>query len=212
MPRLVDPDRRREALCDAVVDIVVSDGFSAVTFRSVAAHIGASTTVVSHYVATRDELVLMATCREVQRRRSALTAQLRDSRSAAGVRTLVEWCVIGSGWSAQRFWLALVVASDTEPVARDQLLAFNAWWDELVEGLVRSDGAGHEDAAVVVDSIGVLVDGLVMSALLPDRGLTERRRRAVIDAWLGELARTHPRVEAASEASGSDGSSQHPGS
>lgn len=187
MPRVVDHEDRRAAISDAVVAIVLADGLGAVTFRSVAARIGASTSVVTHYVGSRDELLAVAVRREVARRRSDLEAHLQGRVGTEAVRALVEWCVVGAGWPTQRFWLALVVAAATEPVAREELRVFDAWWDGLVEDLVRAGGAGAEDVQTVVDGVGVLVDGLVVSAVLADRALPEGRRRAVVEAWARAL-------------------------
>lgn len=187
MPRSVDPERRRTAVSNAVVEIARSRGFAAVTFRSVADHIGASTSAVTHYVRSRDELLSVAVRREVAQRRSELEAAIGDQAGPDAVRAVVEWCVVGAGGPTQRFWLALHVGAATETVVRAELAAFDASWDELVAGILHRGGMNEEDTRKVVDSLGVLVDGLTLSALLPGRDLPDARRRRVVDDWLAAL-------------------------
>lgn len=53
-------DRRREAILKAAAEIMVTDGFRAVTARSVAAGMGASTGIVHHHFASIADLVRAA--------------------------------------------------------------------------------------------------------------------------------------------------------
>lgn len=187
MPRSVDHELRRSAVCDAVVDIARARGFAAVTFRSVAQDIGASTSAVTHYFRSRDELLSVAVRREVGQRRSELEAAIHGRTGPDAVRAVIDWCVVGAGGAAQRFWLALLVGAATEPVVSAALTEFDASWDELVSGILHAGEGTAEDKTALVDSLGVLVDGLTVSALLPGRELPDARRRQVVDAWLKSL-------------------------
>lgn len=103
---------------------------------------------------------------------------------AAAVRALVEWSVVSVWRTAHRFWLSLMMAAASEAVARRELDTFDAWWDALVSDLVGDAGTTGADAQAVFDGVGVLVDGLVLSALLTHRNLSADRRRRVVDDWL----------------------------
>lgn len=183
MPRSVDHGTRRDEVCDAVVTLAADRGFAGVTVRAVAAVMGSSTSVVTHYVATRDELLRAAVRREVGPRRQQLLAAVDGLTGVEALRALVDWAVAGDGRRAHRFWLALVVGATTEPVLREELDAFDDWWDGLVARLVRDDPGLQDRVPVVVAGVGVLVDGLVLAAS-GDRGLPPPLRRQVVDQWL----------------------------
>ena len=57
MPRYVDPDQRRRDIVDATNQVVAEKGLSGLTFRAVADRLGGSTTLVTHYFASQEELL-----------------------------------------------------------------------------------------------------------------------------------------------------------
>lgn len=58
MPAVVDHDRRRRHVARIAADIIARVGIDAVTMRQVAAEAGYSTTIVTHYFANKQELML----------------------------------------------------------------------------------------------------------------------------------------------------------
>lgn len=60
MPKIVDHDRRREELSDAVLSLVATNGIGGVTLRSVAKESGWSTGVIGHYFRNRHDMLLSA--------------------------------------------------------------------------------------------------------------------------------------------------------
>lgn len=177
MPRQVDHAARLAAVTDAVVAIAAERGFAAVTIRAVADHLGASTSVVTHYVPSRDDLLRLAVRREVAVRRAEA-----ERAMAAGpdpLWALVRWAVADLGGQVHRFWLSLLIAAPTEPVLRAELDGFNTWWDGHLRGLVRRSGVA--DPEVVADTLDVVVDGLV-TAGFEDLDPT-RRDRVLTRVW-----------------------------
>lgn len=183
MPRSVDPDARRAAIADAVERIAAREGFAAVTVRAVATHLGASTSAVTHYVRSRDELIGLAVERVVTARREQVEAAVAGLPPGPALRALLEWVVAGPGEAAHRFWLAMVTGAQEDAVLRAELDGFNAWWDGVVGRLV----AGAPEAAVLADAVDVVVDGLVVAGFEGVAPWPPQRRRAVIDAVLGPL-------------------------
>jgi TetR/AcrR family transcriptional repressor of bet genes len=53
-------DERRRAIADVAVQVIARDGLEAATVRRIAAEVGYSTTVITHYFADKDELLLWA--------------------------------------------------------------------------------------------------------------------------------------------------------
>lgn len=57
MPKIVDHDERREALCLAAAKLIHEKGLEAATVRAIAKAAGCSTGVLAHYFADKDDLV-----------------------------------------------------------------------------------------------------------------------------------------------------------
>jgi AcrR family transcriptional regulator len=187
VPRQVDRSTRLDALCDAVHDLVVEEGFGAVTVRRVAARVGASTSAVTHYVTDRDELVRAAVQRETARRRALLDGRVAPLDGAAGVRSLVEWAVLGPARASHRFWLALVVGAQSDPVLREELDAFNRWWCERLDRFVADLDPAPVAPDAVVDAVTVIVDGMVLAGFDDGTPWAHDRRRRAVDLLLAPL-------------------------
>ncbi|MFC7615927.1 TetR/AcrR family transcriptional regulator [Actinokineospora soli] len=185
MPKQVDPAARRDAIADAVVDLAAEHGFAAVTIRAVAARAGASTSVVTHYVADRDDLLRHAVGREVARRVTEAEAATAGKPGAAGVRALVDWAVHAPGERAHRFWLALLVAAPGEPALRAELDRFLTWWDDHLRALVAESGA--PDPELAADLVDVVVDGLVTARFEVPGPWPDQRARRVLDTALASV-------------------------
>src|ERR1700687_6156701 len=57
MPKSVDHERRRRAIIEATVSIIGEVGLDGLTFRAVAAKLGGSSTLVTHYYSSRQALL-----------------------------------------------------------------------------------------------------------------------------------------------------------
>jgi AcrR family transcriptional regulator len=57
MPRYVDHDDRRSQIIKATLDVLAEDGPSGLNFRTVSARMGGSSTIVTHYFASKQELL-----------------------------------------------------------------------------------------------------------------------------------------------------------
>lgn len=182
MPRHVDAAQRRTAIAGAALRVVHQEGFAAVTIRRVAAVLGASTTVVTHYVGSRDDLVRLAVGSLLERRQVEAEAAVAAAPEGRRVRRLLRWAALDVPTGDQQVWLDLVAGSRADPVLRTLLDGFNAWWDDLVAADLGADA----DPAVH-DAVGVIADGLVTAAF--DRGepWTPARIEAALDRLLGPL-------------------------
>jgi AcrR family transcriptional regulator len=57
MPRYVDREDRRSQIVNATLDVLSKEGPSGLNFRAVAGRMGGSSTVVTHYFSTKQELL-----------------------------------------------------------------------------------------------------------------------------------------------------------
>ncbi|MFE6921835.1 hypothetical protein ACFVAV_12360 [Nocardia sp. NPDC057663] len=161
--------------------------------------IGASTSVVTHYVGGRDTMLRIAIRRQIDLRRAEGEAVLEGVKGAAALRALVEWAVLTPDEQTHRVWLALVLGSRGEPVLRAELDLFNDWWDSRVRGLLADTGIAEPDIGAACDVLDVVVDGLVVTGFDEGRPWSPaRRKRALTALWaaleLSELRvlRLHP--------------------
>ena len=60
VPKRVNPDERREAIAEAVYQVIGDRGWDAVTLRDVASTAGVSMGQVQHYFSTKTEMLLFA--------------------------------------------------------------------------------------------------------------------------------------------------------
>jgi AcrR family transcriptional regulator len=56
----VDHDQRRRKIAEVVIRVIASEGLNAATIRRIAAEVGFSTTVITHYFADKQDMLLWA--------------------------------------------------------------------------------------------------------------------------------------------------------
>ncbi|MEU2235818.1 TetR/AcrR family transcriptional regulator [Streptomyces vietnamensis] len=186
MPRQIDQAARLAAIEDAVVSIAADAGFEAVTIRAVAKRVGASTSVVTHYVGSREELLCNAVRRELDSRRAEADAAARALDGQAALRAVVEWAVLSPTERSHRFWLALVLNAAGQPTLRGELNRFNQWWNQRIEQLLHE--AGSADPAKEADLVSLFVDGIVVSGFDAGQPWTPERRTKLLDAVWATLS------------------------
>jgi AcrR family transcriptional regulator len=189
MPRQVDHAARRDAVTAAALAIAADRGFAAVTIRAVAERVGASTSVVTHYVSGRDELLRLAARREIATRKAQAEAVVAGLSGAAGLLALVRWAVVDLDDQVRRFWLAVLIAAPVEPVLRAELNEFNAWWDTLMRGFVAESGVPDPD--VVADTLDVVVNGMIIARFEEPGPVDPARRDRVLDRVWAALMAAH---------------------
>lgn len=169
VPARVDPESRRRDVAEAVWRVLERQGFAGLSMRSVAAEMGATTGLVTHWFGTKDELVDHAL--EVLHERTDASlgehASLR-ARLLAVLPTTTEGREISRIWVG--FWgLALVDAGlSAREAARYE--RWRAWLRPHVRAAWPD-----ADAETVVDLLTSSVHGLVVQALFdPDRFPADR--------------------------------------
>lgn len=94
MPKQVDAAIRREEILSAAYEILEEEGLAGLSFRAVAARMGGSATLVTHYYASRQALVEDLTAFSLNRWRADLQAlETGIDDPAERLRILLEWLV-----------------------------------------------------------------------------------------------------------------------
>lgn len=189
MPRHVDIELRRREIAEATLAVLSSQGYRGLTFRSIAEHMGGSTTLVTHYFKTQQELleeVASFTLATWDAEIKALDAHAKDPTQR--LVDLLHW---------------LIPVSETDlagEVARIHLLAgqllgdehralFEAW-DRQMRGYLRThleDLVAEQDLERTVELLRVVTGGVVLSVVEHPDLWSAERKFAVIDDVLGLL-------------------------
>jgi AcrR family transcriptional regulator len=176
VPKVVDPDERREAVVEALFRVVERDGLEQASLRNVAAEAGLAIGSVRHYFDNHAELMVFAMKAMSERVGNRLAGHVErvlnaEDRLEAVVDMLAE--VLPVDDSRRRevvVWLAFVNAARTRPELRSHA-------DEVYDGLVTLvtrilEGARRPNLDVPLEArrLCALLDGLSMEAVLhPDR-------------------------------------------
>jgi AcrR family transcriptional regulator len=186
----VDHDARRREVVDAAARLVARDGRAALTVRSVAAEVGCSTTVVSHYFADVTDLLHQTYAHAADRARRRVEAVLAvDPSDVVGLAEALlpldearrdDW----------RVWLAFWSEALSAPAfAAEQRARARSTVDRFERCLRLRRATGRLDPDVDVRDaahrLGALVPGIAAEAVFDPESWGPRRQRAVLR---GELA------------------------
>ena len=197
MPRTVDPVERRAQVATAARAVIARDGLDAATVRRVAAEAGSSTTVVTHYFADKQALLLAA----VQDAYAAVAVRMVAHIEAgpSGLSTLravlLEALPLDAERAAEaRVCMAFWAAASTSPALRAVQGAGYQQWRQLVarvlaEAVERGEVSTDLDPMDAGEQLMCLVDGLLMQATLEPGRLPADRQIRFLDAALQRLAR-----------------------
>jgi AcrR family transcriptional regulator len=196
VPRLVDPVERRLAVARAARTVIAREGLDGASVRRVADELGSSTTVVTHYFSSRDELMAAAIgdAYASAAERMAARAEETGGSPLAALGALLEEALPldAERRDEARIWLAFWAGAAVSERLREVQRGGYATWRDLVARLLReAAGAGELrpdlDPRREGERLLLLVDGLTLQATLEPERLTPRRQRAFLRAELERL-------------------------
>jgi AcrR family transcriptional regulator len=195
MPKVVDQTERRAEVAAAARAVIAREGLEGASVRRVAAEAGSSTTVVTHYFADKDALLLAA----VEDAYAAVAARvLAKSESGltglSGLRMiLLEALPLDAERRAEaRVWIAFWAAATTRKQLRPiQTNGYRVWRDVVSRMLLEAEARGEIrpglDLVREGEQLMCLVDGLLLQSTLEPRRLTADRQVEILDAALDRL-------------------------
>jgi AcrR family transcriptional regulator len=197
MPARGDHTAKRADVAEAVWRVLAARGFGGLTLRAVAADLGASTGLLTHYFANKRELVRYAhevaeERTENRPRRHADAPGLGELRAAlVDVLPLTADAVAMS-----RVWVSFWDAALDDPaLTESQRARYTRWRARLATSIEKAQARGELPAAAVEDvavTAAAFAHGLVVQALFdPDRLPADRQLR-LLDDFLANLGRDIP--------------------
>jgi AcrR family transcriptional regulator len=194
MPKVVDPERRRAAIAEAVWTVIRRDGLQRASVRNVAGEAGLSMGSLRHYFSTQAELLRFAMQLVGDRAR----ARVRALRAAADPRRTVERLLRelvpldNERRAESEVWLAFTGLALVDPAQR---AIHQRIHDELYGACVTAvtllvdAGLAPTDLDVPLEAarLHALVDGLALHAVMRPEQVSPARVRAVISRHLDTL-------------------------
>ena len=163
MPIQVDLAERRAAIADATVRVAAGQGLQAVTIRSIAAELGASTTVITNYLPTRTALLVNALQQIESTWLEELEAELADESAEDALRRAMRVAV---DWDADellrlQFWIAVLAIPDRDAEVDRHLVESTTAMRDLFTRLL--DRCGQPGATVAADMLVLVAQGAFVS-------------------------------------------------
>ena len=182
MPIQVDLAERRAAIADATVRVAAREGLQAVTIRSVATELGASTTYITNYLPTRTALLVNALQQIESTWLEELEAELVGNNPQDALRRAMQVAV---DWDADellrfQFWIAVLAVPNRDAEVDRHLVDSTAAMRELFSKLV--DQCGHPQPTIAADMLVLVAQGAFVSIVETPREWSRERLRATADA------------------------------
>ncbi|MEU2511830.1 TetR/AcrR family transcriptional regulator [Streptomyces syringium] len=201
MPKIVDPEERRQAVAAAVLRVIGRDGLEKASLRNVADEAGLAIGSVRHYVTDQADLMTLALRelgRRVDRRIHAHAERLLDpdadiDRRAGTEDLLAELLPLDRTRHEEAvLWLAFTTAARTRPELRARADALHAGMHTLVVRVLsewQRVGGLPDAVAVEVEALrlSALLDGLALQVVLQPAHVTPDDARRVLRRHLDAL-------------------------
>jgi AcrR family transcriptional regulator len=194
VPALGDHDARREDVSEAVWRVLARCGVGGLTIRSVAAEMGATTGLVSHYFPTKRALLVHARC-VAELRTANRSRRTGEEPGIARLRAAIldvlpltpEMVAMSKAWVS--FWDAAI---GDEDLGDSETLRYQKWRTRLCELITDAQQRGEvtmdtsaEDLSVIV---GSFAHGLVVQSLFDAERFSPSHQTSLVDLFLRQLA------------------------
>lgn len=191
------PAERREELLRRAVEISRTDGLGAVTLRKVAADLGVTPGLVSHYFSSAEQLITAAfrtaATEDLERARRLMAAQPTPT---ARIDALMDYTLDESSTEASALWLEAWSLGRANPALADEADALTDQWLACIAEVIRDGNATGEfhaaDPDVAARRLLTIIDGLGAQMVV----------RAVAPAELKHIARSYVAAELRLDVSG----------
>ncbi len=180
------PAERHDELLRRAVEISRTDGLGAVTLRKVAADLGVTPGLVSHYFSSAEQLITAAfRTAAAEDLESARALVARQPTPTAKIHALMDYTLDESSMDASALWLEAWSLGRGNPALAAEANALTEQWLSCIAEVVQEGKAGGEfhvgDADVVARRLLTMIDGLGAQMVV----------RAVAPAELKHIARSY---------------------
>jgi AcrR family transcriptional regulator len=192
MPAKGDHEARRADVAEAVWRVLATHGFGGLTMRAVAAELGASTGLLTHYFRSKRDLVRYAN--EIAAERTDTRPRLEaDEPGLAALRiALLNVLPLDrDSVATNRVWVSFWDAAlDDETLSEAQRARYERWRGRIQACVEEAQARGElpaADAADIAVQAAAFTHGLVVQALFDPERLPPARQLALLDDFLAGL-------------------------
>jgi AcrR family transcriptional regulator len=188
MPRTVDPAERQADIITAALQLLATKGPRALTVRGLAAQLGGSSTLVTHFYRNRNELVRAITAHLEQRYDLELAEMERITDPRAGLHAVMVWLLPATPeeQGIERRRILMSAEADTDEYVSDYLSAM----DEKERGALRKHLLHLVPSAEIeghIDVLRALTHGIILAAVDNPELWTPERQIATINRALSAM-------------------------
>jgi len=189
MPRQVDHEERRDAISQAVWQVVSDSGLEGLTLRAVATAAGCTTGMVTHYFAGKKELLAHART-EMHRRMAARIDTLPAGESARDALYIVAEQALPLDDERHLeavVWSQFLLSTRNDPALLAQHARSHASWIDRLTTLVTAACPDRLERAELENRVRSLVaclDGLALNAVTDPDAYPPDLQRRVLDIQL----------------------------
>ena len=191
MPRLSVEELRRGEIINAAILVIARDGYEATTMRGLAAELQVSTGTITHWFATKDQVLgaaLQEAAERVARRIDAAVEGIDDPLEVlirlgeANVPDTPE------AIAEQRVWTELEARAARTPALAERYASLYDGWrrriERVVKDLQQDETFGAIDAGLWALTYATLIDGLALHVLLHPGAVAPEEMRAVLREYV----------------------------
>jgi TetR/AcrR family transcriptional regulator, transcriptional repressor of bet genes len=182
MPRVVDRNERLAGIAGAVRRVLERDGVEQTTMRNVAAELGSTTGLLTHWVADRADLLRLALLATADEQSARAAAALKNRpRDLAGA--LDEYLPLDDVRRGEmKVWLGFWALALSDPVLQDEHRDRYRGFRSGFVAHLGSLGISTSDARRATDHLMTTIDGIAVEAMFdPDYWTAARQRRHLRD-------------------------------
>ncbi|MCD9194779.1 TetR/AcrR family transcriptional regulator [Streptomyces albireticuli] len=197
MPRTKgDHESRRRDVSEAVWRVLAAQGFGGLTLRAVAAELGATTGLLTHYFPAKRDLVAYAL--DLLEQRSAARPRRAAGAGLAAVRAalLDILPLTAEATGANRIWVSSWDVALADPaLSGDHARRYARSRDKLCDLVAEAQRLGElpaGDPAGVAAGAQAFALGLVVQALFDPTAFPPARQAELVDGYVAALAGSPP--------------------
>ena len=191
MPVTVDHDVRRREVAEAVWRVLAHTGFAGLSLRAVAREMGATTGLLTHYFASKGELVRHALDVVHDRTTPRMAAAGEGRHGLDGLRARLRAVLVDDAEASvlSRVWVSFwdLALADAE-LGLAEAQRYERWRERLrplvAEAVEAGELAADRDPEILVDVLTACTHGLVVQALFDPGRFPVERQYAVLDELL----------------------------
>ncbi|HWC23177.1 MAG TPA: TetR family transcriptional regulator C-terminal domain-containing protein [Flexivirga sp.] len=187
-------EERRGDVAEAVWQVLASDGFNGLTIRAIAHRLQATTGVVTHYFRSKREIVSYALDLLEKRSASRLRTPAAEGLAALRSAAMDMLPLDADSTTANRVWISSWdhALADAQ-FQRDHARRYADGVEHLAQLIRVAQGRGElvaGDAQAMATEVHSFALGLIVQAVLDPAEYPADRQIALLDGYLGRLART----------------------